>query len=94
MLFRHFEPRATGKTIIINNGVCTETTYPYQEDLENADYYFLGGHRYVVSSAVATILQNCGYTTTAETADISGTWAMLETGVWDDWDGYQWGDTP
>lgn len=50
-----------GVTLIINGSTVTETRYPYQDDLAEADQYFLGGHQYVVDQATADILIAAGY---------------------------------
>lgn len=50
-----------GITLIINGSTVTESRYPYQDDLEAADQYFLGGHEYTVDQATADILIAAGY---------------------------------
>lgn len=50
-----------GATLIVKNGVVTKTLYPYQNTLEDADYYFLGGHTYTVTDAQAAVLIAAGY---------------------------------
>ena len=50
-----------GVTLIVNNGVVTETLYPYQNTLADADYYFLGGHTYTVTDDQAAVLTAAGY---------------------------------
>lgn len=52
---------ARGVTLIVNGTTVTETRTPYQNDLEDADAYYLGGHEYVVDQAAADILINAGY---------------------------------
>jgi hypothetical protein len=50
-----------GITLIVNGTTVTEARTPYQNDLEDADAYYLGGHEYVVDQAAADILINAGY---------------------------------
>ena len=50
-----------GITFIINGTTVETTMYPYQNDLADADYYYLGGHQYEVSDEVAQILIDAGY---------------------------------
>jgi len=50
-----------GVTLIVNGTTVTETRTPYQNDLEDADAYYLGGHEYVVDQSAADILINAGY---------------------------------
>ena len=39
----------------------TEVQSPYQDDLANADAYYLGGHNYTLTDAEAQILIDAGY---------------------------------
>ena len=50
-----------GVTLIVNGTVVTESRTPYQDDLANADTYYLGGHAYTLSDAEAQVLINAGY---------------------------------
>jgi hypothetical protein len=50
-----------GVTLIVNGTNVTEHRTPYQDDLADADAYYLGGHEYVVDQAAADILINAGY---------------------------------
>jgi hypothetical protein len=50
-----------GVTLIVNGTTVTENRTPYQDDLANADAYYLGGHEYVVDQSAADILINAGY---------------------------------
>jgi hypothetical protein len=52
---------ARGVTLIVNGSTVTATLYPYQDDLSNADHYYLGGHEYTISDAEAAILTAAGY---------------------------------
>lgn len=59
-LFRYFTfPR--GATVYITGSTVTEERYPFQGDLDEADYVYLGGHRTAISPAEAVILTNNGY---------------------------------
>ena len=61
--YLHYRYKLTrGVTVIKNGSTYTETRYPYQEDLEAADAYYLGGHRYEVSAAEKVSLEAAGYT--------------------------------
>ena len=48
-------------TFLINGTTVTTNMTPSQDDLADADYYYLGGHEYTVSNEVAQILINAGY---------------------------------
>lgn len=50
-----------GVTLLVNGTTVTENRTPYQDDLSNADAYYLGGHEYVVDQSAADILINAGY---------------------------------
>jgi hypothetical protein len=52
---------ARGMTLIVNGTQVEETLYPYQNDLQDADYYFLGGHVYTVTDEQAAVLIAAGY---------------------------------
>lgn len=68
-----FGLQPTGQTVIRESGVWSTISYPTQTRLDAADDirdangevvpgYFLGGHVYTVSSAIATELTDAGYT--------------------------------
>ena len=50
-----------GYTLIVNGTTVTEIQTPYQDDLANADAYYLGGHNYTLTQDEADILINAGY---------------------------------
>ena len=50
-----------GVTLLINGTSVTENRTPSQDDLANADAYYLGGHAYTLSDAEAQILIDAGY---------------------------------
>ena len=50
-----------GVTLIVNGTTVTEARTPYQDDLANADAYYLGGHSYLLSDSAAQILIDAGY---------------------------------
>ena len=52
-------PRAY--TLIVNGTTVTEVQSPYQDDLANADAYYLGGHNHILTEAEAQILIDAGY---------------------------------
>lgn len=51
----------TGKTVIVKDGVVTITDYPYQDELEAADFYLLGGHHYQLTDEQAQTLIDAGH---------------------------------
>lgn len=51
----------TGKTVIVKGGEVTITDYPYQDELEQADFYLLGGHHYQLTDEQAQVLINAGH---------------------------------
>jgi hypothetical protein len=48
-------------TLLINGTTVTENRVPSQDDLADADYYYLGGHEYTIGDDVAQILIDAGY---------------------------------
>ena len=50
-----------GVTLLINGTSVTENRTPSQDDLANADAYYLGGHAYTLTDAEAQILIDAGY---------------------------------
>ena len=52
---------ARGLTLIVNGSTVTETLYPYQDTLYDADWYILGGHTQQITDAQAAILIAAGY---------------------------------
>ncbi len=50
-----------GVSLIINGTTVTENRTPSQDDLANADSYYLGGHAYTIDDAQAQILIDAGY---------------------------------
>lgn len=62
MLFRHFTPRARGRTVLKIDGVYGTYDWPYAEVVDSATEVYLGGHVYEVSQTVADALTAAGYT--------------------------------
>ena len=52
---------ARGLTLLVNGTTVTESRTPYQNDLADADTYYLGGHTYTLDDAAAQILIDAGY---------------------------------
>ena len=52
---------ARGMTLIVNGSEVVATLYPYQNDLADADNYYLGGHEYTLTDAQAAVLIAAGY---------------------------------
>lgn len=50
-----------GISLLVKGGVVTATQYPYQEDLADYDYVYMGGRDYDLSDAEVTILTDAGY---------------------------------
>jgi len=50
-----------GVSVLKVDGTYTDVRYPSQTELEEADAYYLGGHEYEVSDAVAAELTAAGY---------------------------------
>ena len=50
-----------GVSLIVNGTTVTENRTPSQDDLADADAYYLGGHVYTVDAAAAQILIDAGY---------------------------------
>jgi len=50
-----------GVTLLINGTTVTENRTPSQDDLADADTYYLGGHAYTLTDAQAQILIDAGY---------------------------------
>lgn len=50
-----------GVTLIVNGTTVTESRTPYQNDLADADVYYLGGHSYTLDNSAAQILIDAGY---------------------------------
>jgi hypothetical protein len=89
-LMRHYKARARGRSVLKTAGVYATVDTPSQTQIDAATEYYAGGHVYTVIQAVADALAAAGYTTGADPVDTTHTWAHMETGTWDDWDGYTW----
>ena len=50
-----------GVSLIVNGTTVTENRTPSQDDLADADAYYLGGHAYTLTNAEAQILIDAGY---------------------------------
>lgn len=50
-----------GVSLLVNGTTVTENRTPSQDDLADADAYYLGGHEYVVDASAAQILIDAGY---------------------------------
>jgi hypothetical protein len=46
---------------LVNGTTVTEVQTPYQDDMDNADAAYLGGHEYILTDAEAQILIDAGY---------------------------------
>lgn len=55
-----------GITIIKENGVYRQARYPYIDELNAAETYYLGGSKYEVTLAEKASLEAAGYTVTTE----------------------------
>jgi hypothetical protein len=87
-LFRYFGPNPRGLAVVKVSGHYTTVDDPYQGILIGADGtdWFLGGHIYTVSAAVAAGLAADGYTTTADPTPPARNlaWGALGGGSWHD----------
>ena len=50
-----------GIALLVTGTTVTENQYPSQDDLANADYYFLGGHVYSISIEQGDFMASKGY---------------------------------
>ncbi len=50
-----------GITLLINGTSVTENRTPSQDDLADADTYYLGGHAYTLTDEEAQVLIDAGY---------------------------------
>ena len=53
--------RKQGVTVYRLDGVFYEERFPVQDDLDQADLVYLGGHEYVVSASEKDALESVGY---------------------------------
>lgn len=84
-LFRYLGAQPVGQSVVKVNGVFTVVPTPDQlllEGLVDGVDYFLGGHEYVVTGALATALAAAGYTISTEgLATEGGDLIVAETGI-------------
>lgn len=89
LLFRHFQGRARGRTVVkVGDAYVTYDT-PYAELVEGLTEgvdYFLGGHLYLVSEAVANDLIADGYD-----VDLQSTWGSHTGTTWGSHEDEMWG---
>tara|TARA_R110000822_G_scaffold284795_3_gene406216 strand:+ start:79 stop:402 length:324 start_codon:yes stop_codon:yes gene_type:complete len=52
---------ARGVSLLVNGTDVTESRTPTQDNLSDADTYYLGGHEYTLTDAAAQILIDAGY---------------------------------
>lgn len=50
-----------GVTLLVKGATVTQARYPYQGDLDQYDFVYMGGHDYTVTLAEAITLANAGY---------------------------------
>lgn len=50
-----------GVSLLVNGTSVTENRTPNQDELADADAYYLGGHTYTLTNQAAQILINAGY---------------------------------
>lgn len=50
-----------GYTLLVKGTVVTQVTYPFQDDLKQYDFVYMGGHNYPLTANEVTILTNAGY---------------------------------
>ena len=54
-------PRKQGVSVFRIDGVWYEDRFPIQDDLDQADVFYLGGHEYPVTEAEKNDLEAAGY---------------------------------
>jgi hypothetical protein len=99
LLMRHYSNTVRGRSVVKIGATYTTVDIPTTDQLVAAGAegtgYFLGGHAYTVTDAVATALAADGYSTSADVAVPPRvlTWGFLSGGSWDDFvDNYgTWG---
>ena len=80
MLMRHYSPLQRSRSVVYVNGHYITVDVPEQsllDTLVQGETYFLGGHIYVVSDAVAAALVNDGYD-----VDLPGSWGSHSSTPW------------
>jgi hypothetical protein len=50
-----------GYTLLVKGAVVTQVTYPYQGDLAQYDFVYMGGRNYPLTPGEVTTLTNAGY---------------------------------
>jgi hypothetical protein len=61
-------PIDVGLSLLVNDGAVTEVQTPTQNDLSEADAYYLGGRHYQLSQAQRDVLVSAGYSSYIEEA--------------------------
>lgn len=57
----YFYQMPRGITVLKIDGEYYEDRFPMNEDLENADEYYIGGNKYIISNEEAADLEAAGY---------------------------------
>jgi len=52
---------ARGVSLLVTGATVTETQYPSQTEIDDADFFYQGGMVHTISSDEATTLTNAGY---------------------------------
>jgi hypothetical protein len=90
LLMRHYRPLPRGRSVVYSTGHYRTVDIPTTDQLTAAGAegtgWFLGGHSYAVTQAVADVLVADGYTVSADPVvpPRSITWGALAGGTWDD----------
>jgi hypothetical protein len=90
LLMRHYSLGVRGRSVVYSTGHYRTVDIPTTDQLVAAGRegieWFLGGHAYTVTDAVATALAVDGYSTSADPVvpPRSITWGALAGGTWDD----------
>lgn len=86
-LFRYLGPQPVGLSVIYRAGHYVTVQNPSQEELtplKDGVTYFLGGHEYFVTTAVAAALITDGYSiTSTEWNELTGTWGSYSSDTWE-----------
>lgn len=90
-LFRYYAGNPRGLSVVKVAGHYTTVDTPYADILVGKDGtdWFLGGHVYTVTQAVADALAADGYGTTPSPPGPS--WSTYATAFWGEEAGYTWG---
>ena len=83
-LMRYYRPLERGHSVIKVGGHYVTVDVPDTTDLIEGRDFFLGGHIYSITDAVATALLADGYTVdTTQWNELTGTWGSYSDDTWE-----------